>query len=719
MGLLRSLLLFLVASLALVHAAEVVPLGAGSYLRGLPDGAKGPPVAPFVTAEVRRPVPTNTWWSSLAWLPLSDMLFPHPFSAKATKEGLALGYPGSGIVANPQAIMGSYALDLTIGHSAIASFPEKRVVDWSDATVTTRFGDPAAGFTVTLGHGLPFVYGTFQGGGPAIRFKTAPTVVRERGGELVVRVAGRIYGLYAPSGASWSGQGTGVLTATLGRGDWFSAAILPDEAPATLEAFRARAHNHVTRLDVAHAYDPATRRVQATWTPTFAVKEPGTPGSFFARYPHQWRSATLPSPFAYGSVRGPMKVEAWTTGGTETYALPPLLAELPVAPTADRAKLRALLAQDLAGAPQLRGDTYWLGKQLGKWSSLLGLADQLGEADAAKECERRLKAALENFLTATVDGRPKKPGEGVFAYDSRWGTLIGYPASFGSDTELNDHHFHYGYFLRAAGTLAKRDPAWIGRWRPMVDLLVREIASGDRADPLFPYHRCFDPYAGHSWASGHARFGDGNNQESSSESINAWYGLLLLADATGDVRLRDRAAWLLATEVAAIEDYWFDVRGDLFPATYPVEVVTMIWGGKGANATWFDANPQSLHGINFLPLTPGSLYLGQHPEYARRNHEGLVKSLAAFRAKQGKGVAPDAPFNHWADILWMQQATFDAAGARRAWDARPANFKPEAGNSLSFTEAWIAYFEQSGPLRAGKSGAALWQADHARGGGGK
>ena len=54
MGLLRPLLLSLVASLALVHAAEVVPLGAGSYLRGLPDGAKGPPVAPFVTAEVRR-----------------------------------------------------------------------------------------------------------------------------------------------------------------------------------------------------------------------------------------------------------------------------------------------------------------------------------------------------------------------------------------------------------------------------------------------------------------------------------------------------------------------------------------------------------------------------------------------------------------------------------------------------------------------------------------
>jgi endoglucanase Acf2 len=504
-----------------------------------------------------------------------------------------------------------------------------------------------------------------------------------------------------------------VLTAGFGRGaDGFSAAILPDDRPATLDAFRARAHNHVTRLDVAATFDPATRRVRATWTPTFTVKEAGTPGAFLARYPHQWRSTTQPARFTYGSVRGPMKVEAWTQGGEESYALPPLLADLPVTPNADRAKLRGLLAQDLAGTPQLRGDTYWLGKQLGKWASLLGLAEQLGDAPAVAECERRLKTALENFLTATVDGRAKKPGEGVFAYDPRWGTLIGYPASFGSDGELNDHHFHYGYFLRAAGVLGRRDPAWLARWRPMVDLLVRDIASGDRADPLFPYLRCFDPYAGHSWASGHGRFGDGNNLESSSESINAWYGLLLLAEATGDTRLRDRAAWLLATEVAAIEDYWFDVQGDLFPPAYPIEVVTMIWGGKGANATWFDANPQSLHGINFLPLTPGSLYLGQHPDYARRNHVGLVKSLATFRAKHPKGPAPDAPFNHWADILWMQQAMFDPAGARKAWEGRPANFKPEAGNSLCFTEAWISAFEANHPLQPGSNTTRPWQADY-------
>ena len=113
----------------------------------------------------------------------------------------------------------------------------------------------------------------------------------------------------------------------------------------------------------------------------------------------------------------------------------------------------------------------------------------------------------------------------------------------------------------------------------------------------------------------------------------------MLGDAIGDIFLRDRAAWMLASEVAAVEDYWFDVRGDLFPKSYPKETVTIVWGSKSAHNTWFDKdkkNPNAAHthGINFLPLTPGSLYLGRHPDYARRNHAGLLKSLSCFRAKK-------------------------------------------------------------------------------------
>jgi len=115
----------------------------------------------------------------------------------------------------------------------------------------------------------------------------------------------------------------------------------------------------------------------------------------------------------------------------------------------------------------------------------------------------------------------------------------------------------------------------------MIKLIIRDIASPDRADPLFPFLRNFDPYAGHSWASGHARFGDGNNNESSSEAMNAWCGLILLGQAIGDDALRDLGIYLYTTEMNAIQEYWFDVHGDNRPPGYTSSVVTMVWGRQG------------------------------------------------------------------------------------------------------------------------------------------
>ena len=83
-----------------------------------------------------------------------------------------------------------------------------------------------------------------------------------------------------------------------------------------------------------------------------------------------------------------------------------------------------------------------------------------------------------------------------------------------------------------------------------------------RNDPLFPFLRNFDPYAGHSWASGHAKFGDGNNNESSSEAMNAWGGLILWGEATGDRTIRDLGIYLYTTEMYGINEYWFDVYGE-------------------------------------------------------------------------------------------------------------------------------------------------------------
>ena len=58
-----------------------------------------------------------------------------------------------------------------------------------------------------------------------------------------------------------------------------------------------------------------------------------------------------------------------------------------------------------------------------------------------------IRGTLTDWFTATP-GKTKQ----VFYYDRNWGTLIGYPASYGSDEELNDHHFRYGYWFDVDGS---------------------------------------------------------------------------------------------------------------------------------------------------------------------------------------------------------------------------------------------------------------------------
>ena len=173
--------------------------------------------------------------------------------------------------------------------------------------------------------------------------------------------------------------------------------------------------------------------------------------------------------------------------------------------------------------------------------------------------------------------------------------------------------------------MARRNRAWgeDARWGALLKMLIRDAANPERGDTLFPFLRNFDPYAGHSWASGAGNFADGNNNESSSEAMNAWAGLILWGEAMGDSKVRELGIYLFTTEMAAINAYWFDVTSELRPPQYKPSVVTMVWGGKGVNETWFSSAPEMIHGINWLPVHGGSLYLGLYPDYVKRNFEAL------------------------------------------------------------------------------------------------
>ena len=669
-----ALLLF--AMTPLTSSAEIVQAGAGSYSTVMPAEFKPLPEKIHRTAEFTGPTITNQWWSSMVWQEFSSNLFALPLGMVCSPQGLAITYPGAAIVANDQAIMGGGVTtegDILIGLTSASPFKSADVAGHSDWFVTASFSAGDATLRTSIGQGSPFIFCTFSGAQPVLRFSDRPQIWHggDKDAVLGVTVKGNHYGVFAASGTAWSGLDGSVFTNQAGDKTWFSVALLPDNKPDTLALFQRYAHNHVVDTRLEQQVVPG--KVKSTYSYKTKAMEGDGSGTIFALYPHQWKyTPDKLTGLTYSSVRGTMKVGE----GDAFHTAVPIQGVLPTLPAEgirDRERILEYLREAAKGEPAPIADTYWEGKHLGKLATLAGIAESAGDAELRKSFIDEIKRRLENWFTAKPGGEAP-----MFYYNSTWGTLIGNKPSYGSDMPLNDHHFHYGYFIRAAAEVARLDPAWAKKWQDMVLLVIRDIASADRGDKMFPYMRCFDKFAGHSWASGNAEFADGNNQESSSESLNAWYGMMLWGAAMGDDKIRDTGICLFNTERTAVEEYWFDVSGTNFPKDFSQVALGMIWGGKGAFATWFSGDIDHIHGINWLPFTPASIYMGRHPEYVKKNFERI-----ASKRPEGRDFN-----NGWGDLVVMFGALHDPAFAADHMDNNPDR-KVEGGNTLAFMDHWI------------------------------
>ena len=107
----------------------------------------------------------------------------------------------------------------------------------------------------------------------------------------------------------------------------------------------------------------------------------------------------------------------------------------------------------------------------------------------------------------------------------------------------------------------------------------------------------------------------GNNQESSSESINAWASLILWGEAVGNTTIRDAGIYMYTTEIAAIEDYYYDVHNEIFTekykdaGNYNIQTVTRLFGGRYDHTAWWTENSIEVTTITMLPISGATLYI--------------------------------------------------------------------------------------------------------------
>jgi endo-1,3(4)-beta-glucanase len=639
------------------------PAGAGSIGTTLPDGMR-PTKAPAQAGGdlAGQALPTNQWWTSALTGPRSQPIWAHPLAVQAADDGVKVSS------AAPVASANSVITPFDPAITASGPISGVKVVGYGAFHVVLRADLRGGGWVeATLVQGSPVVYLEFHGTAPALTVAGAPTVTGD-GGTVRVNVAGQRWDLLAPGDARWRRDG-GRLTAS---GSRIAVARVPDgvDEPAWQAAIAGSASDPVVATTANMAYDGGSGSVTQTLT---ATRRSGRPG-VWALLPHQKAGLVNGSPLkgTFTDALGPLELTR-ASAVRIRVPMPGLLTAVPSVPLPDsaRAAVVADLDRDLADKPGTGGSYFGL-KELGRLATIAEVAGGVGASAQRQAALDRLRPQLVDWLTYSGPDDAH-----YFAYDKAWGGLIAVPAEFGSN-DYNDHHFQYGYLVRAAAVLAAADPGFRRDYGDTVDLVARDYAGGS-GSPGFPAFRVFNPYLGHSAASGFAPFADGNNQESSSEAVAAWEAIVRWGLVRDNQDLVTYGVTHYALEAATARMYWLG-EGLRRPPGYGHVTAGIVWDAKYDYATFFDAKPESVQGIQLLPLTIGSLY--------RADPKAAAARSAAI------GAAPAA----WGDLFAADLAVADPLAARqRLGDS----LSREDSTSRAMVRYWVELLAAYGPPQPG------------------
>lgn len=657
------LLLLMVNPVAVL--AQTTTVGSGSYTNTFPGVDEAgrnsfPSGTPQLSGNaVGKPVPTNDWWSSLIKEDHVNNLFNYPMALKTVNSGLVVSYIPWGVFDDQEPVI--------VGVTGLNA-SRTTVSDYSDWTVSMNWDDGSHQIDVTAGIAMPFLYfNKASDDEVSIKVNLGTVTVSD---EMLIIENARNDGdfvFYAPAGSTWTQNGD-TYTSDLNGKDYWSMAMIPltaESITAVAEEYKKYAYVFPANTVTSWAYDESTGKVKTDFVVETDIKEGSETNLLMGLLPHQWDNLSADSPqpqqYSYSSVRGEIKTMDGNTFSVEnTFSgiLPtmPYLANYSdgFSPAEMESKIAQLENDQLAAWT----DSYNEGQVMNRLIQTARIADQTGNIEARDKMIATIKERLEDWLTVE-----SSEVAFLFYYNSDWSAMLGYPAGHGQDGNINDHHFHWGYFIHAAAFMEQFEPGWADEWGEMINHLVRDAASANRNDELFPFLRNFSPYAGHCWANGFATFPNGNDQESTSESMQFNSSLIHWGTITGNDEIRDLGIYLYTTEQTAIEEYWFDMNERNFKDDQQYGMVSRVWGNSYDNGTFWTSDITASYVIEMYPIHGGSLYLGQNQDYVQKIWEEL---------KVNTGILgnDDNP-NLWHDVIWKYLSFIDPAEAIALYNARP------------------------------------------------
>ena len=446
--------------------SQIVGVGDGSYTTVFPGvDAAGrntyPSGTPFTTGvAATKPAPTNDWWSAKIKNNHADNLFNYPFTLKTKNSGLVATYIPWGVIDDIEPV--------TIGVTGLSASSAK-VSDFSDWTVTMDWTNASHSFQATTGIGMPFLYFTKSPSDEAKVTVESGSVTISNEMLIITDIRnGADFVVYGPVGSTWT-KSSNTYTSNLNGKNYWSLAFIPLDASnitAVANEYKKYAYVFPKNTTSSWNYDELTSIVRTEFNVETEIKEGTESNMLIGLLPHQWANLSDDSPtpnqYSYSTVRGELKTLDGNSFAVENtfYGILPTLPYLDnysdgFSPQEMNDKIQLLENDGLSTWT----DSYNEGQMMNRLIQTARIADLTGNTAALDKILTTIKDRLEDWLEAN-----SSEVAFIFYYNDTWSSMIGYPAGHGQDGNLNDHHFHWGYFIHAASFVEQFEPGWSSQW---------------------------------------------------------------------------------------------------------------------------------------------------------------------------------------------------------------------------------------------------------------
>ncbi|KAK1948071.1 putative endo-1 [Phytophthora citrophthora] len=644
------------------------------------------PIINVASDLLTQPLPTNKWWGNLIHTTAEDIdtvanpAWSNPYALKLPKEapyGLQACYSYTyrsmadevdGVV---KYYLHAFHNDLTLSATEFASTkPDYEIYSFSDmgASVRTCVSGSDSCMDSSLVNGMAFVSATYSGLTASIESEYAMTLVDDStAGKYVIQLPNKqtwvVYSSDASATFSIDSTGSALVSSTAYTGT-LRVAILPDSSAQSVYddysscVIRGGNVSVESRTSYSLQWETEGSGCDSTGLLHFAL-------------PHQVEvladATTMQTSGAiilHSSTRGQMVGQVTTSGSwklTEDEAdneVDFYPANKPSADIVSQINLLSTLKSDIDSDWSLdTGSWYYNGKAYQKYASLCLMAADSSivgnDTTLLSSCLSKLEKLVEPFLSNTL-GSP-------LAYETAYKGIVTSQVFTANNADVefgngvyNDHHYHYGYWVTASAILKKLDPSWSGmaQLENMVWTLLRDVANPSSDDTYFPKFRHFSWFLGHSYSHGVTPMADGKDEESTSEDVNFFYGMMLWGKVTGKKAVEDLGSLMLRLNARAVRTYFLMTSDNTIhpPQFVPNHVTGIFFDNKADYATWFSAEKYCIHGIQMIPVSPIN-GLVRTKKFIQEEWDDILSKEAI--------VTGDDTTNAWLSLLLVNEAVIN------------------------------------------------------------